>query len=192
MTSDNTFAYLPKNNESISVTLRLVSADGRKGEIKRLSLKLQSLFATNYEYVIVSGHCAYFIKSDGTYEKGLPSEEFSVTYKNIACNPEDNPNTDLLVNKYMKGTDCFIAYSIEPWPDGYLAGIKTNNILIHQWRFQFFNLPIFLNPLEYALNNSNGSEKTMFAFNMTICNSLKMKMQRIPFVLISKPSFPNN
>lgn len=64
--SSNSFEYLPKDNETITVAVRLVSAAGNKGPVKSVSANLRVPFTTNYEYVIVTGDgTAYFIKSNG-------------------------------------------------------------------------------------------------------------------------------
>ncbi len=51
-------------------------------------------------------------------------------------------------------------------------------------------MEMFLDSLDSALLDSSGDERTMYEFNLTICNSLKEKMQKIPFVIIYKPIFP--
>ena len=189
--SSNTFKYLPKENEIITLAVRLISSDGNKGPVKSVSINLRVPFNVNYNYVIVTNNAnTYFIKSNGTYETGLPTEDFTVTYNYTAYSPNDNVLSTTMIDKYLKGKDCYIAYPISAWREGYLTGTKAS--LTYKWSFPFFDLPMFLNPLEYAINNTGGSERTMHEFDLTICNSAKEKMQKIPFVIIYKTSFPEN
>ena len=187
----NRFKYLPKENEVITLAVRLVSSDGSKGPVKSVSINLRVPFDVNYKYVIVTNNAdTYFIKSNGTYEAGLPSEDFAVKYNNIAYSPNDVLFSNTMINKYLKGNNCYLAYPLPAWSEGYITGTKASHI--YKWSFPFFDLPIFLSPLDYAINNTGGSERTIYEFNLTICNSLKEKMQKIPFAIIYKTSFPEN
>ena len=190
--SNNSFEYLPKGNETITVAVRLVSAAGNKGPVKSVSANLRVPFTTNYEYVIVTGDgTAYFIKSNGTYEVGVPSQDFTVTYNYTTYDQNDNAlTTSKLVEKYLKGTDCYIAYPRYAWSDNYLTGTKA--AYQYKWTFTLFDMAMFLDPLESAIDDAGGMERVMYEFDLDICNSLKEKMQKIPFVIIYKPTFPEN
>lgn len=190
--SSNSFKYLPKDNETVTVAVRLVSVTGSKGPVKSVSTNLMVPFTINYKYVIVTSNgTVYFIKSNGTYEVGAPSQDFTVTYNYVSYSQGDNTLTiNKLVEKYLKGADCYIAYPRNAWSDNYLAGIKSS--YQHKWTFTLFDLVIFLDPLESALEDAGGTERVMYEFDLDICNSLKEKMQKIPFVIIYKPAFPEN
>ena len=71
-----------------------------------------------------------------------------------------------------------------------MTGTKAS--MTYKWSFSFFDSAMFLDPLAAAISNSGGSERTMHEFDLTICNSIKEKMQKIPFVIIYKPAFPEN
>ncbi len=190
--SSNSFKYLPKENERITVAVRLVSTAGNKGPVKSVSVNLRVPFTTNYEYVIVTGDgTAYFIKSNGTYEVGIPSQDFTVTYNYTSYDQNDNTlTTSKLVEKYLKGADCFISYPRYAWSDNYLTGTKA--AYQYKWTFTLFDIAMFLDPLELAIEDAGGTERVMYEFDLDICNSLKEKMQKIPFVIIYKPDFPEN
>lgn len=188
----STFKYLPKENEAITIAVRLVSSEGNKGTLKSVSINLRVPFITNYEYVIVTeNNSVYFIKSNGTYDVGVPSEDFIVKYNYTVYDQNDSAfQIGAMVNKYIKGTDCYIEYPANPGYNPYLTG--TRILQKYEWMFTFFDTTMFLNPLQAALFNSSGSEHTMHEFDLTICNSLKERMQKMPFVIIYKPTFPEN
>ena len=187
---DNKFRYLPKANEAITIAVRLVSADGRKGPVKSVSVNLKVPFSTNYTYVVVTAdQDVYFIKNDGTYERNLPIEDFSVMYNYTPYSSDDNIYMiNDMVEKYIKGSNCFISYPYNTWSERYLSGTRYGTM--YKWSFPFFDMEMFLDSLDSALLDSSGDERTMYEFNLTICNSLKEKMQKIPFVIIYKPIFP--
>lgn len=192
ISSNNTFKYMPKENEAITIAVRLVSSSGSKGPIKSVSTNLRVPFNINYNYVIVANNgTTYFIKNNGTYEVGMPSQDFTVTYNFTTYSPNDNVQMgSAMVEKYLKGNDCYILYPVSPWLDRYMTGTKAS--MTYKWSFPFFDSAMFLDPLEAAISNSGGSERTMHEFDLTICNSIKEKMQKIPFVIIYKPAFPEN
>ena len=186
-TTSDTFSYLPDTDEEVTVAIRLVNDNGDKGPVKSVSLDLRTPMAVNYKYVIVdSNQNVYFIKSNNTYERGLPSADFAVAFRNVAMNITDNGF--FAIYKYMKGNDCYISY-----PNGfnmteYMAGTYVQ--LTQMWRFDFFNSNLFLSRLQDALYRANGAEKVISDFNLTICNTNKEALQAVPFVIIYKPVFP--
>lgn len=190
--SNNTFKYMPKENEATTIAVCLVSSSGSKGPIKSVSTNLRVPFNINYKYVIVDNNgTTYFIKNNGTYEVGMPSQDFTVTYNFTTYSSNDNVQMgSAMVEKYLKGNDCYILYPVSPWLDRYMTGTKAS--MTYKWSFPFFDSAMFLDPLEAAISNSGGSERTMHEFDLTICNSIKEKMQKIPFVIIYKPAFPEN
>ena len=189
-TSDsNIFTYLPSTDESITIAVRLVNEEGEKGPIKSLNLNLKTPMSVNYKYVIVdSQQNTYFIKNDNTYEIGMPSEDLVVSLRQLAINPSDNINLISLRDKYLKGNDCYISYPSGVGATNYMLGVLQQPYM--KWSFDFFEKPIFINELANALRHTNGEERTMSEFCLTICNTNKEKLQELPFAIIYKPCFP--
>lgn len=189
--SSNTFSYLPSIDEEITIAVRLVNADGDKGPIKSLSYDLRTPMSVNYKYVIVDAQQnVYFITDDNTYETGMPTEDFTVSFRQIAMNVNDNINLVSLRQKYLKGNDCYISYPYGLKMTGYMSGVYQP--IYTRWSFDFFDRAMFIDELEDALNEANGNERVIKDFYLTICNTNKEDLQDIPFVIIYKPNFPEN
>ena len=192
--SSGTFSYLPQNGEVATIAVRLVYADGEKGPLKSVSVNLRVPFNVNYSYVVVTeADDIYFIKSNGTYDAGSPAESFAVTYKYTAYDQNDNSlSGNLMYNKYIKGENCYLAYPGNMGFESYLTGTKSSLLGVDKWTFTFFDAQLFLERLTSALYFTSGTESVFYEFDLTICNALKEKMQKIPFVIIYKPVFPEN
>ncbi len=189
-TLSNTFTYLPKQDEVVSVCVRLVDSDGNKGEIKSTTINLRAPFDVNYRYVVVDSYQnTYFVKSDDTYEIGTPTEQFAVTFRNIPINPTDNALSTQLKQNYLKGNVCYLGYPVL-LNYQYWTGTKVS--MQDKWRFSFFNTSQFLNLLNDVLNDAGGEESSISVFPMVICNTEKEKLQSVPFAVIYKPTFPEN
>lgn len=190
-TSSNVFSYLPSVDEEITIVARLVNVEGDKGPVKSLSYNLRTPMSVNYRYVVVDAeHNIYFITDDNTYEIGLPSEEFSATFRNLLMNSVDKMNVVYLRQKYLKGRDCYISYPYGIRMTGYMKGILQP--AHSRWVFDFFNHALFLDELEDALVQTNQNERIIKDFHLAICNTNQEKLQEIPFVIIYKPNFPEN
>ena len=189
-TSSNIFTYLPEQDEVVSICVRLVDSEGNKGEIKSTTINLRAPFDVNYRYVVVDSYQnTYFIKSDDTYEVGTPTEQFTITFRNLVINPTDNALSTQLKQTYLKGNTCYLAY---PSFKSYIYWTGTKVSMQDKWRFSFFNTSQFLDLLNDALNNAGGEERTISAFPMFICNTEKEKLQSVPFAIIYRPTFPDN
>lgn len=189
--ASNVFSYLPSMDEEITIAVRLVNADGDKGPIKSLSYDLRTPMSVNYKYVIVDAQQnVYFITDDNTYETGMPTEDFTVSFRQIAMNVNDNINLVSLRQKYLKGNDCYISYPYGLKMTGYMSGVYQP--IYTRWSFDFFDRAMFIDELEDALNEANGNERVIKDFYLTICNTNKEDLQDIPFVIIYKPNFPEN
>ena len=189
-TSSNIFTYLPEQDEVVSICVRLVDSEGNKGEIKSTTINLRAPFDVNYRYVVVDSYQnTYFIKSDDTYEVGTPTEQFTITFRNLVINPTDNALSTQLKQTYLKGNTCYLAY---PSFKSYIYWTGTKVSMQDKWRFSFFNTSQFLNLLNDVLNNAGGEESSISVFPMVICNTEKEKLQSVPFAVIYKPTFPEN
>lgn len=189
--TSNVFSYLPSMDEEITIAVRLVNADGDKGPIKSLSYDLRTPMSVNYKYVIVDAQQnVYFITDDNTYEIGVPSEDFTASFRYIVMNENDNVNSVSIRQKYLKGNDCYISYPYGIRMTGYMAGVYQP--IYTRWVFDFFDRAMFLDELEDALTQANGNERIISDFYLTLCNTNKEDLQDIPFVIIYKPTFPEN
>ena len=179
------FTYMPKEDETVTICVRIVDNNGNKGDCYSKTLNLRNPFSVNYKYVEVDDSgTARFIKENG-YNIGVPNEDFAITFRNIAYSPYDNITT--LVSKYIKGTRCYLAY-----PNGnytaYITGTKSG--LQYKWSFPLFDMPVFTTALVDVLNRAGGPEienGEIIDFNIVICNAEKEQMQRIPLAIIYKP-----
>ncbi len=190
MTSENVLSYIPEKDEVVTVSVRVVDSEGRKGQLYSINnVSIYDTFTANYRYVVVtSDNEVYFIKSDGTYVNGIPEEDFSVAYTGQVYQEDDNIN--IMHEKYMKGLDCYLAY---PNNMNSLAYIKGATSYGFRWTFPLFDRDVFLGPLSAALESQGvPSGQTMYELDLTICNSLKEKLQRYPFAIIYKEDFPEN
>lgn len=186
-TSSNIFTCLPKQDEVVSICVRLVDSDGNKGVPQSTTINLKAPFDVNYRYVVVDSYQnTYFVKSDDTYEEGTPTEPFMVMFRYLALNPHDVGLTVQLKETYLKGNSCYLAY---PQFKGYAYWTGTKLALQDKWTFTFFNTSNFLNLLNNALNNAEGEERTISVFPMFICNTEKEQLQSVPFAIIYKPTF---
>ena len=177
-------SHLPNSDETVTVCLRLVDNKGNKGVTYSRTVNLRNPFLTNYRYVEVSALGTVTFVKDNTYERGMPSEDFTISFRNITYSPNDN--LYYLQSKYIQGNMCYLAY-----PNGrgttYLSGAKLQGQL--KWRYDFFNTPIFINSLEDVVNRAGGTTITsgeIKKFDICICNANKDTMQRIPFAIIYK------
>lgn len=190
VTSENMYAFLPSEDDKITAVVRFVDSEGNKGEIKSTTINLKAPFDVNYRYVVVDSYQnTYFVKSNDTYEVGTPTEQFAVTFRNLALNPTDNSLSTQLKQTYLKGNSCYLAY---PYFKSYRYWTGTKLALQDKWTFTFFNSSEFLNLLNNALNNASGEERTISVFPMIICNTEKEQLQSVPFAIIYKPTFANN
>ena len=186
-TSSNILTCLPKQDEVVSICVRLVDSEGNKGEPQSTTINLKAPFDVNYRYVVVDSYQnTYFVKSDDTYELGTPTEPFMVMFRYLALNPHDVGLTAQLKETYLKGNSCYLAY---PQFKGYAYWTGTKLALQDKWTFTFFNTSNFLNLLNNALNNAEGEERTISVFPMFICNTEKEQLQSVPFAIIYKPTF---
>ena len=179
-----TINYLPKYDESVTVCLRLVDNNGNKGKTYSRTVNLKNPFMTNYRYVEVNAFGAVTFVKANSYEQGMPSEDFAITFRNIVYTPNDD--LYYLQSKYIEGNMCYLAY-----PNGnrttYLSGIKSLGQL--KWSYDLFNTPMFIDALEDFVNRAGSASITQGEikdFNIFICNANKDTMQRIPFALIYK------
>lgn len=191
LSSSNTFSYIPKKDEEITIAVRLVNTNGNKGPVKSMSIDLKTPMSVNYRFVIVdSDQRVHFIKSNYTYETGAPSQPFTVMFRRIAMNSSDNVTDIALMQKYMKGETCYISYPYGIRLTGYMLG--TYQQYYTTWTFDFFNRAIFLDELEKALNQTDEDDKVIKEFRLTICNTNKEELQDIPFAIIYKSDFPSS
>lgn len=179
-------SHLPLEDETVSVFLRLVDNNGNKGETYSRTINLSNPFSTNYLYVEVDQNgIIKFIKNNG-YETGLPSEDFTINFRNIIYTEYDNALN--LVSKYLKGNNCYLAYSTG-YGNTYLIGTKLGVYL--KWTFPFLDSIIFTNALENAIHNAseeNLEPGILTDFGLCICNHEKQIMQALPFAIIYKNS----
>ena len=190
LTSSNSFSYMPSADENITIAVRLVNDEGAKGPTKSLTFNMRTPMSVNYKYVIVdSQQNAYFITRGNSYET-LPTQSFAATFRQIAINPIDNVNLNGLRQRYLKGNDCYLSIPIGIQYISYMKGVLKP--LSQSWSFDFFNQDIFLDTLENALSGVSGNERVIHDFHLSLCNSLKEKLQNVPFVIIYKPVFPEN
>ncbi len=148
-------------------------------------------FATTYKYTVVTAdQTVYYVKSDGTYEIDNPSASFGVKYLSTGYSADDNIlYTQGMVKKYLKGNNCYLAYPVaDGW--GYWTGVRSG--FGYQWTFDFFDSSMYTDKLQSALSCACGEEHLMDPFELVICNSQQEPMQRLPFAIICKPTFPGN
>jgi len=178
-------SHMTQEDEVVTVYLRLVDNNGNKSDTYSKTLNLRNPFSVNYKYVEVNSlGVIRFVKENG-YEAGMPSEDLSITFRNIAYNPTDNLFT--LIDKYIKGNICYLGYRYY-YRFIYLDGIKVGTQ--SKWKFPFFDSTYFTDELSMAINdatNASLSEGIVKDFEISIYNSAKDQMQRIPFAIIYKP-----
>ena len=226
------YDYMPGEDEFLTVGLKLVDQDENNCEPLTVTLNFQTPVVFNYSYVIVnSDREVYFIKPDNTYDKGYPSEPFTVSFRGPqfeagsgaggSVNPSGDP-----YDLYMKGDDCYISY---PTLEGleYMEGTKYGAAPDCRWTFPFFDSQIFLKEVENAgkedvsvvgvggfsdtgdnagvriigreinIGDYKGGGKVLrmesHVFDeLTICNSSKEVIQKMPFTVMYKDEFPES
>lgn len=185
ISSTPSISYLPKNDETVTVCMRLIDNNGNKGETYSRTVNLKNPFSTNYQYVEVNQNGnVKFIKANG-YETGVPSENFTVTFRNIIYTPSDSALA--LAQKYLKGTNCYLAYSTS-LGTVYMPGTKNGVQL--QWRYTFLQDTMFLTTLEEVIDNATAGRLVsgeMTDFGLYICNHNRQIMQALPFVILYNP-----
>ena len=192
-TSNNYFTYLPKKDESVSICLRLVDGCGCKSNVKHVTLDLLTPFEVNYNCIIVDANkTVYFIKNN-SYEVGIPSEDFALYFRGVLLNENDNPMGHLMLNKYVKGNNCYLKVTTNDVEDSdYWLGEKV--FLQYKWLFdEFFDSSLILDPLENIINDSEElleNERIVTTLPFVICNTQKEEMQYLPFNIIYKNTFP--
>lgn len=176
--------HLPKQDEVVTVCLRLVDNNGNKGETYSRTVNLKNPFTTNYQYVEIDQNGnVKFVKSNG-YES-TPSEDFTINFRNIIYSPDDNALA--LVQKYLKGNTSYLAY-LTSFGTQYIQGAKVGLQL--KWEFPLFENRIFVTALEDMIEDAVSGyldPGEMTDFGLFICNHQKQFMQIIPFAIIYKP-----
>lgn len=185
-TANNFMTFLPTEDEYVTVAVRLVDIYGNKSNTISLHTNLVAPFEINYKYVIIDKNLrVYFVKNNNTYEGGLPSQDFSVTFRYITLNNNDNSNS--LISKYLGNGNCQLRCHKE-YVTLIFEGLRTNNML--EWRYDFFDHEAFLVPLNVALEDAEGLYiRTITKFDLTIANARGNDLQRIPFAIIYDPLF---
>ena len=182
--SSSSISHMPKEDETITICLRLVDNCGNKGEIYSRTIDLQNPFSINYKFVEVNlAGRVKFVKENG-YEIGMPLEDLIVSFRNIAYNSDDNVFS--LILKYIKGDVCYLSYPNNSVTT-YLAGTRLT--LQDKWRFTFFDTSLFTDALQDVISRAGGvsiANGEIIDFHIAICNSDKQIMQRIPFAIIYK------
>ena len=179
-------SYLPEEDETVSVFLRLIDNNGNKGETFSRTINLSNPFSTNYLYVEVNDNGAVkFVKNNG-YETGIPSEDFTISFRNIIYTEYDNALN--LISKYLKGNKCYLAYSTRLGIT-YMAGTKMGVNL--KWTFPFLDSTLFTNSLEDAITEATSGTLEpgiLTDFGLFICNHEQEIMQALPFAILYKNS----
>lgn len=190
ITSDNYINFLPSDDEFVTVAVRLIDGNGNKSVTKSLYTNLQAPFLVTYKFVIIDrlGN-PYFVLHNNGYEMGLPSHDLNVIFRELILNSTDNIFT--LVSQYIKGSKCYLKYNTDLY-NMLIEGVKSTTS--YMWTFEFFNSVSFVTRLSNMMNHAGEDERVIDTFDLTICNSNREDMQKIPFVIIYNPSFspPNN
>lgn len=190
VTPSNSITYLPKEDELLTVAVRLIDTSGNKSALKSLTFDLRTPMSMNYRYVVVDAQRNVYFVNDSTYEVDMPLTDFTAKFRNIPMNSDDSILSTEIREKYLKGQDCFIAYPSGLNNKGFMQGIPNSGNT--KWSFGFFNHILFMNSLVQALSLTGGTERVMTDFSLTLCNSEKEPLQDIPFAIIYKPVFPEN
>ncbi len=189
ITSDNYINFLPSDDEFVTVAVRLIDGNGNKSVTKSLYTNLQAPFLVTYKFVIIDrlGN-PYFVLHNNGYEMGLPSHDLNVIFRELILNSTDNIFT--LVSQYIKGSKCYLKYNTDLY-NMLIEGVKSTTS--YMWTFEFFNSVSFVTRLSNMMNHAGEDERVIDTFDLTICNSNREDMQKIPFVIIYNPSFnPSN
>lgn len=182
--------YVINEDEVISIAVRLKYEDNYLSKTaKFITLNLQTPFELNYKYVVVSGQKRiYYIKSDGTYDIDYPSEDLSISFRNLPLDSNDNIMT--LVSQYIgkNGNTCYISY-YNDINGAYDTMPGTKVLREYKWYFPFFESFILQKDLTDAINTSNNSNIIIGDYDMRILNSDGTKVQNTPFAVIYRPTF---
>lgn len=189
-TASDKIQYVINEDEIITIAVRLIKDDDYLSKTaKFITLNLQTPFELNYKYVVVSGQKRiYYIKSDGTYDIDYPSEDLSISFRNLPLDSNDNIMT--LVSQYIgkNGNTCYISYYNDI--NGVYDTMSGTKVLReYKWYFPFFDSYIFQEDLTNAINTSNDSIIIIGDYDMRILNSEGTKVQNTPFAVIYKPKF---
>lgn len=187
MINDDSFTYLPSVDETITVLLRIKYGDNNYGPIRSVTVNLTAPFDVNYQYVVVDPTgTVSFVKNGGGFDRNIPSEDFTIHFRNVILNDNDNLLTNY--HKYIKGADCYM--SVHNLENGYLVDIGGDKIKLEdKWRFDLFNLPVFVQAIENALQYCGGERHVLTEFELVIKNSEYKVLQRVPFRIIYNPVF---
>lgn len=189
-TASDKIQYVINEDEIITIAVRLIKDDDYLSKTaKFITLNLQTPFELNYKYVVVSGQKRiYYIKSDGTYDIDYPSEDLSISFRNLPLDSNDNIMT--LVSQYIgkNGNTCYISYYNDI--NGVYDTMSGTKVLReYKWYFPFFDSDIFQEDLTNAINTSNDRVIIIGDYDMRILNSEGTKVQNTPFAVIYKPKF---
>lgn len=189
-TASDKIQYVINEDEVITIAVRLKYEDNYLSKTaKFITLNLQTPFELNYKYVVVSGQKRiYYIKSDGTYDIDYPSEDLSISFRNLPLDSNDNIMT--LVSQYIgkNGNTCYISY-YNDINGAYDTMPGTKVLREYKWYFPFFDSYIFQEDLTNAINTYNDSVIIIGDYDMRILNSEGTKVQNTPFAVIYKPQF---
>lgn len=189
-TKTNSINYIIEEDDIISISVRLkVNNEYLNRTPKSITLDLKTPFEVNYKYVIVTANDnIYYIKSDGTYDMGAPDEDFSIRFRNLPLDGNDNKLN--LLSQYLGNASsiCYLAYN-DKLEQEYkiLAGTKTKGE--YKWTFPLFDSELFINLIDEALGISNIEATIDGDFELKICNSEHIAVQSTPFAIIYKPIF---
>ena len=190
-TETNSINYMIEEDETVSIMVRLKAGEQYLNRTpKSITLDLKTPFEVNYKYVIVTAqNIIYYVKYDDTYDIGVPNEDFSILFRHLALDYNDNITT--LVSHYLgkDGNTCYLAYNDEYAKiSKILEGTKATGEF--KWYFPLFNSDMFNKTIESVLNKYNSETSINGDFELKICNSEKKIVQSTPFAIIYKPFFP--
>ncbi len=187
MTSSNVFEYLPEDDEAVTIIFRLVDSQGNKSELRSVSFNLKTPFSVNYRYVVVNTYGGvFFMKEDGTYDAGMPTDDFTISFKYEIMN--DNDNSLTLISQYLKGANCYIdCYNTNSGLGVSFVGTKVS--MESQWYFNFFDQSFFVDDIETALNYEGTEREVIAGYDLVIRNNNGEALQRVPFRIIYNPYF---
>lgn len=183
----DSYSYLPSGEEVITIVLRLVDNSGNSSPMRSITINMTVPFEVNYQYVVIDANKnIHFMKTAGGFDTGLPNEDFTITFRNVILNDNDNILTN--ISRYIKGNKCYMScYNTNSNTGVSVVGNKVR--LVDKWTFNLFDQNIFVASIADALENSNGERKVLTEYELVIMNSELEALQRVPFRIIYNPMF---
>lgn len=183
---ENSYSFLPSQDEVITVVLRLEDDYGNCSPIRSVTVNLTTPFETNYNYIVIDKWNNLHCMKNLIYSLIQPYEDFAISFRGDALNESDDSMST--GSMYIKGDQCYLSCRNVNSQDGlYVVGNKVEGEL--KWSYNLIDISMFDTVITEAQSAGYDSRQVIAEYELIIMNSMIEVMQRVPFKIIYNPNY---